>query len=306
MILILTTEKHRYTHTSLGSESDVDAKVMSYGQLQQHSTKLPQATYIFTDLDRLNQSQHYQVAIYYRKLKALGQKVINDPARVLSRFGLLRALNRAGINAFDAYRAEDFDRPKRWPVFLRIEGNHASPASGLLGSQAELDAALEQCIDAGMPRAGLLIVEYCAEPLGPGLFRKLSVFRVGDRLLGYTCVHDDQWIVKYGKPAIATPEHYDDEYRFVAEDTFAEAMRPVFDIAGVEYGRVDFGLVDGRPQVYEINTNPDLKLRPVGSPVARRNESNGLFREKYLAALRAIDTGGLGQPPLEVILSAAG
>jgi len=58
----------------------------------------------------------------------------------------------------------------------------------------------------------------------------------------------------------------------------------------VDYGRVDYGLVDGRPQIYEINSNPDLKLRPEPGPAARRNESNDLFRANYLEALKAIDT----------------
>ncbi len=64
------------------------------------------------------------------------------------------------------------------------------------------------------------------------------------------------------RPAIATAKLYTEEYELVATHRFAEAMRPVFEIAGVEYGRVDFGLVDGRPQIYEINSNPDVKLRP--------------------------------------------
>ena len=134
--------------------------------------------------------------------------------------------------------------------------------SELIENEEQLSAALEQSVRDGVPRSLSGIVEYSAEPVQPGLFRKLSVFRVADRLLGYTCVHDDQWIVKYGKPGIASPELYDEEYEFVSTNPFAEALRPVFEIAGVDYGRVDFGLVGGRPQIYEINTNPDIKLRP--------------------------------------------
>src|SRR4029079_4666966 len=78
----------------------------------------------------------------------------------------------------------------------------------------------------------------------------------------------------------------------VAECPFAEILSKAFEIAGVEYGRVDYGLVDGRPQIYEINSNPDLKLRPEPGPVVRRNESNALFTANYLDALKAIDTPG--------------
>jgi hypothetical protein len=302
VILILTTAPHRYTHETVEAEPDVDVRVLGYPEVIQ-SKHMPTATYIFTDVDRLAPATLVHIAETYRRLRDGGGKVLNDPARMLSRFGVLRALHRAGINDFDAYRVEDLEEPRRWPVFLRVEGNHTRPLSGLLHDRAELDAAIDRSVADGSPRPALLIIEYCAEPVVPGLFRKLSAFRIGDRLLGYTCVHDDQWLVKYGKPAIATPELYEEEYRFVAECPFAETLMSVFDIAGVDYGRVDYGLVAGRPQVYEINSNPDLKLRPEPGPVARRNESNELFAANYLSALKAIDT-----PPIsnELALAADG
>ena len=87
--------------------------------------------------------------------------------------------------------------------------------------------------------------------------------------------------------ALRRPELYDEEYEFVSTNPFAEALRPVFEIAGVDYGRVDFGLVGGRPQIYEINTNPDIKLRPPPGKVQRREESLELFRANYLEAMRS-------------------
>ena len=32
----------------------------------------------------------------------------------------------------------------------------------------------------------------------------------------------------------------------------------MFAIARIDYGRIDYGIVGGRPQVYEINTNPTV------------------------------------------------
>lgn len=293
MILIITSEKHRYTHDSVQEEATVDVRVLSYGDLKKQAKALPRGTYIFTDVDRLSLSSAREAANAYRALKRAGQKVLNDPARMLSRFGLLRALNRAGINEFDAYRVEDLETPRRWPVFLRVDAGHGEPVSGLLKNQKELRASLAENIDKGVLQSALLIIEYAAEPVAPGLFRKLSVFRVGDRFLGYTCVHDDQWVVKYGTPGIATPELYEEEYELVATHRFADAMQPIFEIAGVDYGRVDFGLVGGRPQIYEINSNPEVKLVPKPSEVAFRNESNALFRQNYLEAIREIDTFAL-------------
>jgi hypothetical protein len=191
---------------------------------------------------------------------------------------------------FDAYRVDELTEPRRWPVFLRAEGDHKAPVSGLLHGPEDLARAIEDAVAKGHPRSALLIIEYAAEPVREGLFRKLSAFRVGDRLLGYTCTHDDNWLVKYGKPGIAPPELYEEEYGFVAQPPFPDVIGRVFDLAGVDYGRVDFGVVGGKPQIYEINCNPDVKLRPEPSPAPRRNQSIELFRDNYLEAMRAIDT----------------
>jgi hypothetical protein len=290
VILIITTANHGYTHQSLHSEQDIDVQVVSYLEMLNKPRSRVRATYVFTDCDRLAPPALHQAALLYRELRDEGFTVLNDPARTLGRFGFLRALNRAGINQFDAYRADALEKPQRWPVFLRMEGSHLAPLSGLIDTQEELDSALESSLTQGVPRSALVIIEYAAEPVRPGLFRKLSVFRVGPRLLGYTCVHDDQWLVKYGKTGIGTPDLYEEEYECVANNPFGEMLLPAFEIAGVDYGRADFGLVGGRPQIYEINTNPDITLRPPPSPAQRRNDSVELFRKIYLDAMRAIDT----------------
>ena len=83
---------------------------------------------------------------------------------------------------------------------------------------------------------------------------------------------------------------YEEEYRFVADNPFGPELRKVFDLAGIEYGRADFGLVGGRPQIYEINTNPNMKLTDPAAVNRRRNDSTELFRVNYIAAMQAIDT----------------
>ena len=45
-------------------------------------------------------------------------------------------------------------------------------------------------------------------------------------------------------------------------------LRRVFAVAGVDYGRVDYGVLDGVPQVWEINLNPTIG-RPAGWPQKR-------------------------------------
>lgn len=266
----------------------MDIEVVTYDDVLGRRTPR-QATHVFTDIDRLPNWRVYEAALMYRKLRDAGIPALNDPARFLGRFGLLRCLNRADINSFDAYRVDELQGPRKWPVFLRLEGDHSAPVSGLLKDQAELNRALENAIESGAPRSALLIIEYAAEPVRPGLYRKLSVFRVGERVLGYTCVHDSNWLVKYGTAGIATADLYNDEYSFVAENPFGAEARKAFDLAGIEYGRVDFGLVDGKPQFYEINSNPYISLETTAPNNARRSESLKVFRRNYIDAMKEID-----------------
>lgn len=288
MIVFVTHEQHRYTLADVAAKAPVKVRVATYAEMFKQPM-LPRAAYVFTDLDRLSPVDLAHAANSFRMLRRSGLPAYNDPARFLGRFGLLRRLHRARINGFNAYRADALEKPKRFPVFVRSEGEHVAPLSRQLKSQDALDAFLEKTVAEGNPISNLVIIEYSAEPVRPGLYRKLAVFRVGERMVGFTCVHDTQWLVKYGKPGIAPEELYEDEFRLVSENPYGEAMRRVFDLAGLDYGRVDFGLVGGKPQIYEINSNPDIHLDPKSNGFARRDDSNAVFKRNFLDALGEID-----------------
>jgi hypothetical protein len=288
VIVFVTTEQHRYTFRDLVKEPGTVATIATYDDLFSFEY-LPRAAYVFTDLDRLSSERLEQASRSFRMLLKNGLPAYNDPARFLGRYGVLRRLHHEGINAFNAYRVDSLEQPVRWPVFIRAEGDHKRPLSGLLHSQDELDQAIVKAIGDGAPLSTMLIIEYAAEEVRPGLYRKLSVFRIGERMVGFTCVHDNKWRVKYGKPGIAPPDLYEDEYRMVRDNPYGEEMRRVFELIGLEYGRVDFGLVDGRPQIYEINSNPDVKLNPKSFGVEQRDQSDALFKQTDLAAVAALD-----------------
>jgi hypothetical protein len=291
VILFATSEEHRYTHDGVDAErDDLNVRVAAYDELLGRRGDRG-ITYVLTDFDRLSLWRLAQAAGLYRELKQQGCRVLNDPAKVPTRFGLLRLLHHEGVNGFNAYRVDELMLPQRWPVFLRMEGSHSKPLSRLLHNPEELRESIGRAVKMGAPASALLIVEYSAEPVRPGLFRRLSVFRIGERLLGFTCAHEKHWIVKYGTPGVAPPELYEEEYAIVRDNPYGAAMRRCFDLAAVEYGRIDFGLVDAQPQIYEINTNPQVLLRQKPSPAPRRNDSVALFRENYLDALRELDAG---------------
>ncbi len=289
MIVFLITAAHAYTvDTLLSNRHGVAVDRLTYWQLSQ-LRNFPRATYVFTDLDRLPTESLEFAASVYRQLRRHGIMALNDPARVLSRYGLLRRLFLSGFNQFNAYRVEDDTQPTRWPVFLRMDGNHNAPMPELFETPEALERGISDAVARGVPLSRLLIVEFAAQPVRPGLYRKFACFRIGHTSFAHTCVHDNQWIAKDGQPNIAPPELYDEELRIVRENPYGPAVAAAFELAGIEYGRADFGLVDGRVQLYEINSNPHMIFEGE-HPSAVRQEAYRQFEQNYFDALRAIDT----------------
>jgi hypothetical protein len=289
MIVFVSTAEHAYTHKVL-LETDIPVRIglLSYGEFLRAKAG-PRATYVFTDMDRLSLWDLRLAGLAFRRLRDQGVAVLNDPARAATRYGLLRRLYLAGINEFNAYRVEEGVKPKRWPVFLRAEGAHLGPMTDLIQDWDQLLSFIERFVAKGIPLASLLIVEFSAQPVRPGFYRKFGSFRMGKSEFAHTCVDDDHWIAKTGKRDVTPPEYYDDELRIVRDNPYGPSVATAFDIAGIDYGRVDFGLVDGRVQIYEINSNPDMGFGN-DHPSAVRLESYRVFKAHYLDALRAIDT----------------
>jgi len=291
VLVFVTTRGHAYTvraiiEQKMGATAPV-SRTMTYDDLFK-TEWVPRATFVFTDLERLYPWEARLAADVFRSLKFEGLRCLNDPARVLTRYELLRALHRRGINPFDAYRAEDRPKPQRFPVFLRGDQDHGL-GGDLLSSQDALDYYLDCLIDGGMPLRGLIVVEFCAEPACEGVWRKFGSFRIGDRLHIDHHVTQETWFVKDGNADISPEWLYLDEHRRVTQEQCPDAVGEAFRLAGIEYGRADHATVGGREVVYEINTNPDIReLRPHRLRI--RDETLAHSRTIMGANLFAIDS----------------
>ncbi len=171
MIRFLLTRGHDYTLTPVRkSRRAPPVSLMHYDSLIR-ARWLRRATYIFTDLDRLSYWDLEHAAHLYLQIQAAGLPVWNNPARVKGRYPLLRALHAAGLNDFNAYRADDLGSVRRFPVFLRKMQGHRAPLSDLLPTREDLAKAVESAVQAGCPVENLIIIEFAAEPVRPGLYR---------------------------------------------------------------------------------------------------------------------------------------
>lgn len=296
MIVVVTVRDHLNTFASFRAGKygfpAPDLRTMAYEDLVR-ARRVPRATYVFADLERLSAWELQLAATLYRRLKKRGLKCLNDPARAMSRFELLRGLRRAGLNPFDVYRADEHPRPARFPAFLRDEEHHASQPPALIGSQQELEAALEARRARGIPLRGTLVVEHWPAPYAKGLWHKWGTFRVAERMSVDHIAVDDNWYVKVGKWDLLNEAAVAEEHEATVSNRFAAELARIFEFAGIEFGRADHATVDGRLVVYEINTNPYV-YHYVPDPIPLRRKTQALVRERLAAALAAIDCGDKG------------
>lgn len=227
--------------------------------------RLHRGTYVLCDYERLTPAQWEFARIVHDALAADGCRVLNRPDRVADRASLLRRLRAEGNNRFDAYRPGIDDLSGvRFPCFVRRISAHTGEMSGLLHDRASLDGEVARQRAAG--HHDLLVIEYVdtashdPSDHGGGIFRKYGLFRFGEAMCPRHLYVSRDWLVS--KPAVTDDWAVAEEAAFIDRNAHAEPMRAVFELGGIDYGRADYSMLDGRPQVWEINTNPMLLAAP--------------------------------------------
>jgi hypothetical protein len=136
----------------------------------------------------------------------------------------------------------------------------------------------------------LLVIELCAEPVAPGVWRKYGTFRIGSEMHVDHAVLEDSWHVKFGKIQDYAEFLFEEERDAIVDNSCAPEIVQAFDLAGIEYGRADHAMVQGRPVIYEINTNPTI-----GGPEPQRNQMRAdalaFSRQRLAQLLWRIDSG---------------
>ncbi|MEX0810412.1 MAG: hypothetical protein WD044_16950, partial [Dongiaceae bacterium] len=219
---------------------------------------------IFSDLDRLASGDVLQATVLYRRLKrAHGPiRLLNHPTRTCRRFALLRRLHDAGINEHNVFRLDESRGGWRYPVFLRSDMQHEGSYTSLLRDDAALEAEIWRLTSLGLLPQDLLIVEFCDTADRDGIYRKGTAYVVGDSVFQRFMFFGDHWEVKLprsGTVAAKLSERrmLDDEGAFLGGDLYLPVLRDVVERTGFAFGRIDFGMKDGRPEIWEINSNPD-------------------------------------------------
>jgi hypothetical protein len=220
-------------------------------------THLPSSTYIFADLERLGEGDLDRAATIHQRICAAdpGLLLLNHPRRTLRRYDLLERLAASGINSYRAYRVTDGYIPQRFPIFLRGENDHDGPVSDLIWTIEEYRANLRK---GGVLESGkhVLAVEFLDYRDTEGRYVKFGAIVVGSTIWTNHALVSHQWMVKSADIVDETVVAF--EHRLQEEQPHAALLRPAIDIAGAQYGRADYCIVNGRAQLFEFNTNPSF------------------------------------------------
>lgn len=253
-------------------------------------THLCAGAYIFSDLDYLAKDAVASATDCWNAVHDAGVpgQHLNHPGRVLRRYDLLRSLYERDINNFNVHRIDDDRSRVRFPVFLRGESDHEGPRSDLISTPEALADEIRRQVTTGANVSDWMVTEFREFCGDDGLYRKYGAFNVGGEIIPRHMIFGREWMVKGASRQLAA-QTVEEERTYIESNPHADALREIFSIAQIDYGRVDYTMHEGRICVFEINTNPQI-VTPGPSRDAARREVKARFAERFAVALEACNS----------------
>lgn len=249
------------------------------GALSRHLRQQdPRPVVLVTDLERLTPEQAEAVATWLPWFERHAT-VLNHPLRTRRRLDLLQHFAATGRSNFRAWRSTDPAADPRFPVFVRRERDHEGPLTEPLTDADALRGALDDLVRRGLHPEALLVVEKLDVPTVEGKTPKFSAVRVGDAVFPRHLFFSDSWVAKSAAEQTSRT-HLDLEWSFIEDFPYEADVRDRFEAAGVDYGRIDFAIVDGRVETFEINTNPSWIKPGYFDPSNPRVRVHERFRDR--------------------------
>ena len=247
MIYFFVTDRYKGTidrwrnfyADSLGNKLEV----VSYERLYR---RFDPGVFIFSDIERLPSKLPRSFIQIHNKATQCGFPVLNDPQYSMKRYDLQKTLS----NNFDVFRTNESYKHIRFPVFLRNENDHRGNLTELIYDSDALEKALLK-----YPKA--LISEFIDTSDEKGIYRKYSVMRIGDAYIPDHILFSYNWMLKDSD--LVENSFIEEETGFLETNPHQDAIKNIFNIANIQYGRIDYSLYNGKIQTWEINTNPNLR-----------------------------------------------
>lgn len=277
-------------------------RVVHYESLAAQQT-FERGTWVFSALDQLGPGMERLVRAVAEQLAAEpGVRLFNDPRRTLLRHDLLATLADRGLNGFRVVRAGEPFEGLRYPVFVRAERSHGGNLSPLLHDPKEVGAWLGRAVLQGHEFADLLVAEFQDTASPDGYYRKYAAFIVGDRILPRSMAYGRSWMLKHEQTEFSEAVLLE-ERAYLHDDPHAEQLAEIVQLAGVDYGRIDYAVQDGRVQTWEINLHPTIGRGPRSTRAAfpaelepLRDANRAFFYQRFNEAWRPYAAPVEGDP----------
>jgi len=101
------------------------------------------------------------------------------------------------------------------------------------------------------------VTEFCETADAGGVYRHLSALRIGNEILPYELSWSRDW--RGEQPCGGSEDEERERRAFLETLPHEDTLRTVCEVAGIDFGRIDFSLLDGGLQVWGICTNPTLR-----------------------------------------------
>jgi hypothetical protein len=269
--------------------------VVTYEMLLAGRVDVPEqgGAYIFTNFGNVRamapDAQSAIRALHKRLLEQNGvARVLNDPDKSLLRYDLLRMLHERGVNSFNAFRTDEPADGLRYPCFIRHEREARFDNPVLAQDPQQYGALLNGLTWQQGTRAGFITVEFCDVVSSDGFYRKYGAFVIGDRIVPRHVHVGRKWFLR--TVDLSGPSEMAEEKVYVATNPHKDMLLECARAAGISYGRFDYGLLGGRPQIWEININAAFYSYEPSIP--ERVPPLERFAAKYAEAMIALDPQG--------------
>ena len=269
MIYFLVTRRNRFPMQNFlrsRGKHFADRITIVYYENLYKIKKLRAGTFIFSNLDLLTLEQREVIKKLYSHLHQRYPQLplFNDPNKVLLRYDLLKRIYSLGLNRFNVARLTESLESLRFPLFLREADRHTGPLTPIIQNKKDLDRHIRILKFLGYAAHDLLAIEYLDASDKDGIYNKYSGFILGNRIMPRYLNYSPHWMVKstiHAKNLLMKSRHAEVE-NYMRTNPHDAWLRKIFMEANITYGRSDYSLVNGEPQLWEINLNPGFVLPP--------------------------------------------
>lgn len=278
------------------TSNDPEIQCVAYEDVFMQRT-LPCGTWVFMGVQQLPPAGRMLAERVWQALADAGQKVLNRPKLLPSRHSLLDVMYRAGINEFRSHLPGEINDDIRYPVFVRKAEQHTGSMSGLIRSRRELETFLRWQQLRGYKSHEMLVIEFCDTVNATGEYRKYSAQYVQGDVAARHLHVDTHWMVKAHGSTFHDEWAYE-ERDFIRQNSHAAEIKKIFELVKFDYGRIDYGFLNGKIQVWEINSNPTIgrarQRRKIAETLRRTQQlqepGKTMFFERFHSMLEAIDS----------------